>query len=83
MNVDSVYQLISEMLCDAKDLDESTLTTETPLNQIGLDSLDYVELMVLAKRHFGVTITADTFTQNHAMTLGDLCQHIASAASEQ
>lgn len=44
-----VYDTVCEMLCDAKDLEMSALSPEMPLYQLKLDSLDYVELMVLAK----------------------------------
>jgi len=58
-NYDEVYSKVCEMLCDAKDLEQEDLTPDMPLYQLKLDSLDYVELMVLAKKEFGVTIEAD------------------------
>lgn len=76
-NSQHVYEIICEMLCDAKDLDMSALSLETPLHQLKLDSLDYVELMVLAKREFGATLNADIFTESPDMTLGELCQKLA------
>lgn len=45
-----IYSKISEMIADAKDLPLEALTPDTTLPQLELDSLDYVELMVLAKR---------------------------------
>ena len=41
-----IYDKISEMICDAKDLAPEALTPETTLPELELDSLDYVELMV-------------------------------------
>ena len=61
------------------DLDEGDLSPEVSLQQLRLDSLDYVELMVLAKREFGVTIDADTFASRPDLTLGELCQHLYDA----
>lgn len=78
MNIyQSVYDKVAEMLCDAKDLEPSELSAEMPLFQLKLDSLDYVELMVLAKREFGATLNAETFIKNPNMTLGELCQMLA------
>lgn len=74
---DKVYQKVCEMICDAKDLEMSDLAADMPLHQLKLDSLDYVELMVLAKREFGVTVTAEMFTDKPDMTLGELCQFLA------
>ncbi|MEL4014913.1 acyl carrier protein [Dryocola clanedunensis] len=67
------YELVCEMLCDAKDLERDELSPTMALTQIKLDSLDYVELMVLAKRVFGFTLTAELFMQHPNMTLSDLC----------
>jgi acyl carrier protein len=72
-----VYDIICEMLCDAKDLEITDLSPEMPLHQLKLDSLDYVELMVLAKREFGVTLNAEMFIDHPNMTLGELCQKLA------
>ena len=38
-----IYDKISEMICDAKDLAPEALTPETTLPELELDSLDYVE----------------------------------------
>lgn len=72
-----VYNTVCEMICDAKDLELADLSPEMPLHQLKLDSLDYVELMVLAKREFGATLTAEMFIENPTMTLGELCQSLA------
>lgn len=71
-----IYDKISEMICDAKDLEPGTLTPETTLPELELDSLDYVELMVLAKREFNVTLNPEMFMQNPHMTLRELSQRI-------
>lgn len=72
-----IYNKISEMICDAKDLAPEALTPETTLPELELDSLDYVELMVLAKREFNVTLNPELFMKNPTMTLRELSQHIA------
>ena len=75
-NYDEVYSKVCEMLCDAKDLEQEDLTPDMPLYQLKLDSLDYVELMVLAKREFDVTLTAEMFMKKQPMTLRDLSLYI-------
>lgn len=70
----SVYDIVCEMLCDAKDLEPEQLTPEMLVQHIKLDSLDYVELMVLVKREFNATLSADMFIENPQMTLGEMCQ---------
>ncbi|HAU4368505.1 TPA: acyl carrier protein [Citrobacter amalonaticus] len=72
-----IYDKISEMICDAKDLAPEAVTPETTLPELELDSLDYVELMVLAKREFNVTLNPEMFMKNPTMTLRELSQRIA------
>ncbi|MEB6336728.1 acyl carrier protein [Serratia rhizosphaerae] len=72
-----VYDTLCEMICDAKDLDASQLSPDMPLLQLKLDSLDYVEMMVLAKREFGATLSAEMFIEHPEMTLGELCHTLA------
>ncbi|GHD94120.1 acyl carrier protein [Pseudocitrobacter faecalis] len=74
---DLIYNKVSDMIGDAKDLESGTFKPDTTLAELELDSLDYVELMVLAKREFDVTLRPETFIQNPLMTLDELCQHIA------
>ncbi len=74
---DEVYSKVCEMLCDAKDLEMDDLSPQMPLYQLRLDSLDYVELMVLAKKEFAVAIEADVFINNVNMTLRELCQYLS------
>jgi len=70
---DTIFQSICEMLCDAKDLEPSALSADTRLNTLKLDSLDYVELMVLAKREFDITLNARMFIDHPDMSLMDMC----------
>ncbi|WP_300005176.1 acyl carrier protein [uncultured Cedecea sp.] len=72
----NILTKVCEMICDAKDLEPDEVTGDTPLMQLKLDSLDYVELMVLAKREYNITLDADWFINNPNITLRELCQHI-------
>ncbi|MEG5843278.1 acyl carrier protein [Enterobacter mori] len=73
---ENIYSKISEMIADAKDMTLEALTPDTTLPQLELDSLDYVELMVLAKREFNVALTAEMLMKKQPMTLRDLSLYI-------
>lgn len=49
-----------------------------PLQQLGLDSLDYMELMLLVRREFGITLNAEMFIERPDLTLGELCHVMTS-----
>ncbi len=75
MNADEF--LISSIL-ELKDIDSAELTPDLTLEKLALDSLDYVEIQVGIKKHFGVDVPTDLFTSNTIKTLGELGSYIDS-----
>ncbi|ANC39173.1 MAG: phosphopantetheine-binding protein [Hafnia alvei] len=73
---DVIYEKVSDMIADAKDLEREDIQADAPLALLSLDSLDYVELIILAKREFGVTLTAELFIQHPNITLREVCEFI-------
>ena len=74
MTKNEIYAIVCEMLCDAKDLEPDSLNEDLPVKSLKLDSLDYVERMVLVKREFDISLSADMFIQHPDITLGEMCQ---------
>ncbi|MCC4107263.1 acyl carrier protein [Serratia ureilytica] len=73
-----LYEAICSLLYEAKGLDRTLLSADMPLQQLGLDSLDYMELMLLVRREFGIPLTAEMFIDNPELTLGELCHVMVS-----
>jgi acyl carrier protein len=73
--------LVSVIL-ELKDIDEADLTPDMTLEQLALDSLDYVEIQVGIKKNFGVEILPELFTSGGVKTLGELVLHIEKNQSE-
>ncbi|MEQ4626005.1 MULTISPECIES: acyl carrier protein [Providencia] len=76
----NIYLIISDMICDAKDLDDSEVNEDLTLVQLEFDSLDYVELMVLAKREFNITLTAEFFIEHPNLSIKSLCEYLEQKA---
>ncbi|KEA54245.1 hypothetical protein DT73_02415 [Mangrovibacter sp. MFB070] len=74
-----LYTAIRATIADAKDMEIEQIQPETTLGALQLDSLDYVELMVLAKRDFKKNINIDTIAASPDMSLATLCQLVADA----
>ncbi|MDT3253660.1 acyl carrier protein [Serratia sp. root2] len=72
-----LYERICAMLYEARELRLTSLSADVPLQQLGLDSLDYVELMLLARREFGISLSAEMFLDQPDMTLGELCRYMS------
>jgi len=77
IDYNDVYSKVCDMLCEAKDMELDSLSQEMPVSQLKLDSLDYVELMLLANKEFGVTIETDFFADKPELSLRELCEFIS------
>ncbi|MGA9620374.1 acyl carrier protein [Serratia proteamaculans] len=71
-----LYEKVCALLYEARELEPASLSADISLRQLGLDSLDYVELMLLARREFGITLNAELFLEQPDMTLGELCRYM-------
>jgi acyl carrier protein len=63
---------------DLKDLDPSQITSESRLfgADMGLDSIDALELEVMIQEHWGIQIKASERNRSTFGTLGDLARFI-------
>lgn len=71
-----IFNALAETIADAKDMEVTELTSNLTLHELALDSLDYVELMVLVKRNFKVNINFEEIIKNQNITIENLCQLI-------
>lgn len=81
-DVSTVFEFIQNMIVEIKDLEPSEIQQETSIDELGLDSLDYVEIQVGVKREFGVALSPALF-EKQIHTLGQLCTYIGAAAATQ
>lgn len=72
MNNQSVIQKVNEVFVDEFELDAEALTPDAQIFQeLGLDSLDVVDLIVALQKKFGVNFRSDERIRE-IRTLGDL-----------
>lgn len=71
-----LYNAIANTIADAKDLPLEEVNEEMTLSELVLDSLDYVEIMVLVKREFNITINTSKSFNSQDLTLKDFCMSI-------
>lgn len=79
-SIDAVFEFISDMIVEMKDLPPEEISLETSIDELGLDSLDYVEIKVNVTREFMVTLTPTLF-ETKIRTVGNLCTYIAEASA--
>ena len=65
---------IKEVLGDHLDTDTSAITADTTLEELGIDSLETVEIMMELEDEFGIELTVS----DSGKTLASLVEYIAS-----
>lgn len=62
MNRSEIIATINEFLIDEFEVEEEEIALEANLHEtLDLDSLDYVDLVVVIQSHFGFKLTAEDF----------------------
>ncbi|MBS1614375.1 MAG: acyl carrier protein [Bacteroidetes bacterium] len=62
MTKQEVADIINGFLVDEFEVDAASITPDAPLKEtLDLDSLDYVDLVVVIENNFGVKLTGDDF----------------------
>jgi acyl carrier protein len=63
MNREETIRKINEFLSDEFEVEASTITPDAPLKEtLELDSLDYVDLVVILEGNFGIKVKQEDFT---------------------
>jgi acyl carrier protein len=75
-----VLTFVRDIIEEVKDFD-GVIEYETTLEALALDSLDYVQTQIEAKKRFGVDLTAELFITGQISTVGQLCDYIVEAQS--
>src|SRR5687767_2121882 len=82
-DTEEVIQFLRESIEDLVDVDPDDLRPDMVLEELGLISLDYVEIHVLTKRRYGVELSLELFVSGQVTTLGELADYVAEHASAQ
>ncbi|NLN32297.1 MAG: acyl carrier protein [Flavobacteriaceae bacterium] len=77
MNREEIIQTINDFLVDEFEVEQSIITPDANMKQtLDLDSLDYVDLVVIIESNFGVKLEGKDF--EHIHTFNDLYNVVES-----
>ncbi|MCC8176662.1 MAG: phosphopantetheine-binding protein [Bacteroidales bacterium] len=77
MNRSEIEEKVKAFMVDDLEIDEEALVPEARLkDDLGIDSLDYVDIVVIVDRIFGFKIKPEEMTA--VKTLGQFCDYIQS-----
>lgn len=77
-----VLEFIRDIIDEVKDF-EGEVTYETTFEELSLDSLDYVQTQIEAKKKFNVELNAELFSSGQITNVGQLCSYIEEKSSSQ
>ncbi|MDR1545027.1 MAG: acyl carrier protein [Prevotellaceae bacterium] len=80
MTKNEVISKVNEFLVDEIEIDEAVIKPEAKLkDDLGIDSLDFVDIVVIVEKHFGFKIKPEEMA--NVRTLSDFYDYIASKVS--
>lgn len=75
MHQQDIIHKINTLLIEEIEVDESLISPQANLKKdLGIDSLDFVDLFVIIDNHFGIKLKAEEMSE--VVTLGDFYEHI-------
>jgi acyl carrier protein len=67
MTMEEIIERVNDFLVDEFEVDASTIKPDAPLKEtLDLDSLDYVDLVVILESTFGFKVQGEDFTELHS-----------------
>ena len=67
MDIEEIIETINGFLAEEFEIDESLITPDANLKDtLDLDSLDYVDLVVIIESNFGFKVTGEDFVDIHS-----------------
>ena len=76
MSDSEVFEFVREVLLSFLDTDASSITRETRIGDLGMESLDFIDLQVEVEKAYGVKIQPAVFAEGHVRTMADFVGYI-------
>ena len=73
---DEILEFLKDVIVNISDIDKSELQSSTPVGQIGLESLDFVEVQVNLRKKYGVEVPGRVFADGDTSDLGSIVEYI-------
>ena len=81
MTKEDVISKVNEFLVEEIEIDEAVIKPESRLKEdLGIDSLDFVDIVVIVEKHFGFKIKPEEMA--NVLTLSDFYAYIESKVNQ-
>ena len=76
-----ILSFLKNLVIEMKDIEEEAVKGNSSFEDLELDSLDFVEVQVGVKKHYGVDLTPDLFASGTINNLDQLSGYIADEST--
>jgi acyl carrier protein len=76
-----VFGFLKELVLNVTDVEEGQVAPDAPVADLGLESMDLVELQLTVRKKFGVEVPARAFADGRLTTLGQVTDYITEQMS--
>jgi acyl carrier protein len=82
MKREEIEEIVKNFLIEDLEVDEEAIAPDALLtNDLGIDSLDFVDIVVIVERNFGFKIQAEEMA--NVKTLSQFCDYIESKVGDK
>ncbi|HEY1750189.1 MAG TPA: acyl carrier protein [Caulobacteraceae bacterium] len=78
-----ISDFLRSFVLDVADIDEADLSFDAPFDEVGLDSLAFVELKVALAKRFGVKIDPERFATGEIGNLRQTAEYVEQLVAER
>jgi acyl carrier protein len=71
-----IFEFLKDLILNITDTEEEQVTPDARIEDLGLESMDLVELQLTVRKKFGVEVAARAFAEGRLTTLGSIVAYI-------
>jgi acyl carrier protein len=75
-NPQEIFDFLKDLVLNITDTEEEQIQPDTRVEDLGLESMDLVELQITVRKKFGVEVVARAFADGRLTTLGSIVDYI-------
>jgi acyl carrier protein len=80
---DEIFEFLKGVILNISDIDESEVEPTTPVDELGLESMDFVEVQVNLRKRYGVEVPSSAFADGEVKDLGAFVAYIEGQLTQR
>jgi acyl carrier protein len=73
-----IFSFVKERILSFLDIEESTIVPTAQIAELGLESLDFIEIQVELEKAYGVKVPPSVFANGEVKTMGQFASYVSA-----